>query len=288
VHLTHLSGPRLRRFVEQPGLELRRVAAYARTRDRRAAFLAFQRFYVSSQLHAVRSLRIAEIESELDLRNSPRTEITGPSIRRLLLTYGSDKATTHDYDVIYENLAKSSGVPRLVVEIGLGTTGRGPSSMGATGQPGASVRAFRDWGARVVGGDIDKSILLNEPGISTHFVDQLRPRTLAYFVKSLPGPIDLAIVDGLHTPEADLNSLIALAPHLSREGLLVIEDIESVPEVTSMWCLALSQLPQSFYGFLVATQASNVLFLRRDDNPHLLTLSTLYPASPGAICSSRD
>jgi hypothetical protein len=216
------------RLARQPGLELHRAAIYARHADRREGFLAFQRAFVSRRLKLVRAMRlrvgVTPPDSGSSVPHGGQGKLSG-----LLIKYGRDKATTHDYDRIYENLARRVGIPAYVLEIGLGTTGDGPSSMGSGGHPGASVRAFRDWGAEVVGADIDETILVNEPGIASYKVDQLVPRTLKNLTRRLSKPLDLAIVDGLHTPEADLNSILAFAPLLAVNGLLVVEDIENVP-----------------------------------------------------------
>lgn len=275
----------LARFAQQPIVELHRAATYARHPNRRQAFLAFQGETVRRRLKCVRGLtpidRVIGQDSSLQM-NVP----SEGKLRDLLTMHGSDKASTHDYDRIYENLARLVGVPSHVLEIGLGTTGGGPSSMGSGGHPGASVRAFRDWGAEVVGADIDATILVNEPGIASYKVDQLVPRTLKNLAARLSKPLDLVIVDGLHTPEADLNSILAFAPMLAMNGLLVVEDIENVPEVTNLWLPILSALPKAFKGALVPTKASAVLLLLRTENKVVSDWSDLYPSGIDPIHTS--
>lgn len=207
---------------------------------------------------------------------------TGPPgralIRDLLTMYGSDKASVHDYDVIYEKLSEMQGVPATVVEIGLGTSNNLPSSMGPNGQPGASARAFRDWGSYVVGCDIDKKTLFNEPGILTLQLDQLAPRTFRRLDKVLDaiGHLDLVVIDGLHTPEADLNSLLLLAPRLSPAGLLVVEDVENDPRVLHMWQEVLMVLPDRFCALLVSTKAAHVVLLGLSSFWTTESLANLY------------
>lgn len=271
-------------------VEIWRVFTYARHSDRRKGFLAFQRYYIQRKLKFIRNLTLVEAPiTSGSTQSVTTTECKDPgNLSQLLTKHGSDKATTHDYDTIYVNYARLVGPPKYVAEIGLGTTGGGPSSMGAGGHPGASVRAFRDWGAEVIGADIDKSILVNESGITCYYVNQMVPRTLNKLVREIQQPLDLAIVDGLHTPEADLNSLLALTPCLSLRGLLVIEDIEPVPEITDLWCDVVRCLPVNMKSLLIRAKASVVLLVTRSDNPALPKLLNLYPSDVGAICASGD
>lgn len=273
------------RLAQQPGLELHRAAIYARHANRRDSFLDFQRSFVDRRLSPVRAMTPRFGVTEGNAGSGVAYELHG-KLGDLLNKYGSDKATTHDYDVIYTNFANLSGVPVNMVEIGLGTTGARASSMGSGGSPGASARAFRDWGASVIGADIDRSILVNEPGIRSYFVDQLIPRTLSELVSVMGEPLDLVIIDGLHTPEADLNSLLALAPCLSRRGLLVVEDIENVPEITEIWRAVLWALPSIYRGALILTKVSAVLLLVRADNPFVYDWIDIYPRAGKPIATS--
>lgn len=255
------------RALRRPRWELRRVWTYSRLRGREA-FLEYQRSYLKHQLPALR--RMARVRG-LGPRGRGSTvsrETNGPlgagfRLGELLSHYGSDKASRHDYNVIYEALERHSGRPRVVFEVGIGTSAPRSSSMGSDGQPGASARAFRDWGSSVIACDIDKATLFEEEGIRTFYLDQLRPSTFRRsldYAKSLGG-IDLAIIDGLHTPEADLNSLLALAPYLTDTGVLVVEDVEPDPVITQYWGLLLANVPASFSAALVETRASWVVLL---------------------------
>ena len=258
------------RFFRNPVRECRRIWFYS-NRPRRDAFLTFQADYVSRMVPLVRSMspvssRTSSREGVFSLASACRAIPAPPvSLRDALLYYGSDKASIHDYDVIYENFAAVRGRPGVVLEIGLGTSASLPSSMGPLARPGASVRAFRDWGAFVVGCDIDKKTLFSEPGIVTLQVDQLSTVSFRQLEGTLGalGGIDLVIVDGLHTPEADLNSLVALAPWLSPTGLLVLEDIEADPTVCDLWSGILGAIPASFHAELLQTRAAVALVVGR-------------------------
>jgi 23S rRNA U2552 (ribose-2'-O)-methylase RlmE/FtsJ len=84
------------------------------------------------------------------------------------------------------------------------------SNMGAGGRPGASLRAFRDFlpNAQIYGADIDDSILFQENRIKTFPVDQLNPEALSRLGELIPDNyFDLIIDDGLHAPDANVNTL---------------------------------------------------------------------------------
>ena len=95
-------------------------------------------------------------------------------------------------------------------------------------KPGGSLRAFQKYlDANIYGADIDKKILFKEKKIKTFFVDQLDDLTLRYLKKQIP-KLDLIIDDGLHQPDANLNTIIELIEHLKLNGLIVVEDIEFI------------------------------------------------------------
>jgi hypothetical protein len=92
--------------------------------------------------------------------------------------YGSDKSSAHDYHLVYAPLlGPRRSDPLRLLEIGLGTNDPNVvSTMGPSGKPGASLRAFRDFcpNAQVFGADIDRRILFDEDRIRTYYVDQTR------------------------------------------------------------------------------------------------------------------
>lgn len=144
--------------------------------------------------------------------------------------HGSDKATLHHYHLAYGALLKGMRrAPLAILEIGLGTNNIDvPSNMGPEGRPGASLRAFRDWApqARIVGADVDARVLFEEERIVCHPVDQTDRRTLDALAATLAGAtFDLIVDDGLHTPEANINTLLFALPLLKDDGVFVVEDI---------------------------------------------------------------
>lgn len=260
--------PWLRRVIDNPVREWQRLWTY-RTGRRRAAFLSFQEQFLVQHARNIKEMRPLLNEGSATARSAPIADWPANqgslSIGTLLARHGSDKSTKHDYDVIYDALAGEVGKPGLVLEIGIGTVSERPSSMGLSGSPGASARAFRDWGTRVIACDIDRAILFSEPGIRSFFVDQLRPKTYSQALKAARelGGIDLAVVDGLHTPEADATSLWMIAPLLSTKGLLVIEDIEPEASIVQFWQMILTWIPDPFVCVTFPTRDSWVALLGR-------------------------
>lgn len=92
------------------------------------------------------------------------------------------------YQTIFaEILNRAPSRPLKVVEVGIGSNNPSvASNMGVFGTPGASLRAFRDFlpAAEIVGGDVDRTILFSESGITTHYVDQLDISSLRLFLAS--------------------------------------------------------------------------------------------------------
>jgi hypothetical protein len=143
--------------------------------------------------------------------------------------YGSDKGSHHGYTEIYERLLREKKDKiEVVIEIGIGTNNPNlESNMGVNGKPGASLRAWRDYfsNSTIYGFDVDSNILFSEPSILTGFVNQLKPETFELIKKFVNKPVDLVIVDGLHTPRADFNTLVQLLPILNINGDFFIEDV---------------------------------------------------------------
>lgn len=145
-------------------------------------------------------------------------------------SYGSDKASIHDYYIAYATLLKSKkNEPLNILEVGLGTNNIDVlSNMGTLGKPGASLRAFRDMykNSNIYGADIDKRILFTEDRIKTFFVDQTDPATFNELKIQLNEALfDLIIDDGLHNSQANLNTTNFALSLLKPDGVFIIEDI---------------------------------------------------------------
>jgi hypothetical protein len=152
-------------------------------------------------------------------------------LSRLFEQRGSDKSTVHDYHHVYNWILETLGRSRELnlLEVGLGTNNPDlVSTMGVAGVPGASLRAFRDYlpNARIFGADIDRAILFQEERIKTAVVDQLKPDSFDQMADALGcRHFDLIIDDGLHAPDANLNTLRFALSRMRAGCWAVIEDI---------------------------------------------------------------
>jgi hypothetical protein len=131
--------------------------------------------------------------------------------------------------VLYSRLLKDFQ-PRIegLFEVGLGTNNPDlPSSMGPTGIPGASLRAWAQFlpEAQIYGADVDSEILFQEERIKTYYVDQLSGPTIDTMWSSIPQTFNLIIDDGLHTFDANKNFLTHSWGKLKPRGLYIVEDI---------------------------------------------------------------
>lgn len=166
-------------------------------------------------------------------------------LKDLFNKYGSDKSSYHNYDLVYHSILNILKKKELlkIFEIGLGTNNVSvPSNMGVNGKPGASLRAFRDYlpGSSIFGADIDKEVLFTEERITTTYLDQTKYQTYVDLKQKFNvQSYDLIIDDGLHSPEANLNTLKYSLESLADNGWMVIEDIpqRSLPVWKTVKCL---------------------------------------------------
>ncbi|MCK1682805.1 hypothetical protein IVA87_26180 [Bradyrhizobium sp. 147] len=178
-----------------------------------------------------------------DVPNSQAIELAG-----LFNAYGSDKASSHNYYLVYCEILGALRRNHLrILEIGLGSNNPDVvSSMGKFGRPGASLRAFRDFlpNSEIFGADVDRRVLFEEDRIRTYFVDQTSLRSLDELAAVLPEALDLIIDDGLHSPSANIATLIFALKKLKCNGWFVVEDVaeKSVP----VWQLVSAILPQQY------------------------------------------
>lgn len=161
----------------------------------------------------------------------------------LMARYGSDKSPLatpdpsfplsgrHSYTPLYSELFGPLKNKALrVFELGLGTNNPNiPSSMGVKGQPGASLRGWRDYfpNAMIFGADIDRDILFEEDRISTFYCDQCDPVKIAEMWRNaeLQEDFDIIIEDGLHYPPANICFFESSIHKLKKGGYYIIEDV---------------------------------------------------------------
>ena len=104
------------------------------------------------------------------------------------------------------------------------------STMGVTGKPGASLRAFSKYlpDADVFGADIDSEILFQseEDRIRTTFVDGYNYSTYEALYEAFDSKrFDLIIDDAAHSMPSELNTLLFGLSHVNVPGWIVIEDL---------------------------------------------------------------
>lgn len=155
--------------------------------------------------------------------------------------YGSDKGSLkdsghvyswppHNYTDYYSRIFSHcrQNVKR-VFECGIGTDNPGiVANMGVTGNPGASLRVWRDYfpNATVYGGDIDRNVLFEEDRIKTFYMDQLDPESIEHYWRQVEvSDFDLMIDDGLHSFDSGACLFKYSVSKLASAGLYIIEDV---------------------------------------------------------------
>ena len=182
-----------------------------------------------------------------------------------LARHRSDKSTLHDYHKLYATLLHSQRrSPRLIVEIGIGTNNPSlVSTMGPTGSPGASLRAWAECfpEADVIGADIDRDILFDTGNIRCVQCDQTSEDGFAAVDACIGGrPVDLLVDDGLHSVHANLNTLRFGMSHVRMGGHVVIEDIPS--RMVWFWTLMAALLEKRHACSLVRCRSAHCFVVR--------------------------
>lgn len=265
VRSKFLSAQGIAKVVRDPTTIYRTIKTFATDRNLRRIPTSE---LLNESLHAIAALsRLSERRPTIPfaewlpiIRNHPDVDELGS----LLEERGSDKSTEHDYFEIYGSILHGRRYDRFnLLEIGLGTNNLAiQSNMGLGGHPGASLRAFRDWApqAHIVGADIDAGILFWEDRIETYWVDQTNPDSLAALAATVQDRrFDLIIDDGLHLPHSNFNTIEALLPLLTDDGILVVEDID--PVHLDYWTVAMSALVR--YDTYLVERLGGWMFLIR-------------------------
>ena len=206
-------------------------------------FFALDRKILGSRLEARKDKRYL---ASFGAQHDAQIVINHNSSRSALLDYlcdfyGSDKGElssndnpypwdSHTYSDYYSLLFEHARFHvGLVFECGIGTNnGAVPSSMGADGRPGASLRVWRDYfpNANVFGADIDESVLFEEDRIQTYLVDQCNEESVAKMWSeiNLTG-FQLMVDDGLHNFAAGKSLFLGSIDRLAEGGVYIIEDV---------------------------------------------------------------
>jgi hypothetical protein len=186
------------------------------------------------------------------------------NLATLFNKYGSDKAKTHNYHLIYGSILKNRTRVERILEIGLGTNNTDVvSNMGRNGKPGASLRAFREFlpNAQIFGADFDKRILFDEERIKTFFVDQTDLETFKTLGKNIGNEFDLIIDDGLHSPNANLAVLLFAMEKLKKDGWIVIEDVRQ--ETLPIWQIVAEFLSKTYQSHFINARGAYVFAAKK-------------------------
>ncbi len=193
---------------------------------------------------------------------STEHKILSDHLGGLFQVYGSDKSTLHDYHHFYASILCKNAEVRNIFEIGLGTNDTSLiGTMGSSASPGGSLRAFRDFcpNAMIYGADIDRQVLFSEERISTFYVDQTDSASFQEILSHVPvGGFDLVIDDGLHSPNANIATLIFGLSLLKRGGWIVIEDIGE--NALAIWRVVESLLKSQYRCCLLRDKIGMFLF----------------------------
>ncbi|MFO1097867.1 MAG: hypothetical protein U1E81_06205 [Xanthobacteraceae bacterium] len=178
--------------------------------------------------------------------------------------WGSDKSTAHNYHLIYGPILKERYKIKGLLEIGIGSIDRNiVSNMGLGGRPGASLRAFRDFldQAKIYGADIDRAILFEEDRIETFYVDQTNEESFDDLRSRLPDELDIVIDDGLHSPNANLQTLKFGLSKVRIGGWVIVEDIAlaAVP----LWETVAVLLPSHYRSAIFQAKGGVVFAVQR-------------------------
>lgn len=180
----------------------------------------------------------AQSIASFPLAKSEKLKSDEIALGELFREFQSDKSTVHNYQAVYAYLLDQRGFGEVLVEIGIGSRNESTiSNMGADGVPGASLRAFSKFAAdlHIIGADVDLGAISDAreidgdawPRITHEFVDQLEIRSIERLLERIPqDKLFLLIDDGLHSPRANLNVLLAFCGQLNGRWLL----IEDIPE----------------------------------------------------------
>lgn len=180
-------------------------------------------------------------------------------LKHLFNKYGTDKP--NPLYLLYSNILRYPLKIDSVLEIGIGTNNLDTvSNMGADGIPGASLKGFRDFcpNAQIYGGDIDSRILFTDNRIATFQVDQTNYYEMKSRVLALNKSFDLIIDDGLHSPSANLATLVCGLQVINKNGWIVIEDIGS--NSLGVWTFIQTLLPSNLQSKIYNSSGGGYIF----------------------------
>jgi len=174
---------------------------------------------------------------------------------KIMTKHGSDKGNgVHNYTTLYFELFNNIRFEKLnIFELGLGTNDTTiPSNMGINGNPGASLRGWKEFfpNSYIFGADIDTKILFSEDRIETFYCDQTDNQEILRMwdnekLKNLK--FNIIIDDGLHLFHVNLNFLKNSLNKLETNGIYICEDLTT--QTFKDFSQILNQLQNEFTDF---------------------------------------
>jgi hypothetical protein len=153
---------------------------------------------------------------------------------KLFEKYKLDKLNNNYHNLYFNLLNDKKEIYKNILEIGIGTIDETkPSSMFYYKNNfqqdytfGNSLRVWRDYfkNANIYGIDIDENTMFEEDRIKTYCSSSMDKDTMDNILSKLP-ELDMVVDDGLHTMEANLETLKIVFPYLKNGGIYVIEDV---------------------------------------------------------------
>jgi hypothetical protein len=226
-------------------------------------------YHFRKRLGKIKDSRFAHIQPPTEvalpirsmfLKPTPAFQKAGENFSSQLAPFETSKFHTMAYQYAYAHILAQipANSIRTILEIGMGTNNPDkPSGMPKSHRPGTSLAGWKHIFpfAEVFGADVDRSILQDTVDYRALWVDQLSMPSLEALARTINRPLDLVVDDGLHTPEANANSMAALLPHLSPTGVFVVEDI--LEEFDDLWELVGERLGNSFKASFIPCGALN-------------------------------
>lgn len=164
---------------------------------------------------------------------------TPTELCELFLKHKADKcpAIGHSYSPHYNNILRHlQKEPISILEIGVGSLSAMRKHCGNDYEPGASLRAWRDFfpNAQVFGLDIDKTVLFESDRIKCFYSDQADSESLHSAISEIRKYsnnhgllFDIIIDDGSHQKSHMINSFETLSRYVKVNRFYIIEDIKN-------------------------------------------------------------
>ena len=137
--------------------------------------------------------------------------------------------------------------------------------MGVAGNTGASLRAFREFlpHARIFGADVDREISCSKNRTSRPFtLDQTKMESFDALATAIDCKPDVIIDDGLHSPNANIATLIFALRNLSKGGWFIVEDIRG--DALPVWRVVSTLLPDDCRSWTIAAREGFLFVLKRN------------------------